>query len=169
MLKKGPRQYLLQSCFALYCCFLLFVLFLSREVHLDQTVLRHFQKTSNLVPFHTILYQGKGLLRGIRYLLGEQHVVTYHLIYYGKNLLGNLVMLFPFGILMPCIFPKCNHLGRFLLLTVIGIVGVEIAQTLLRVGVTDVDDVILNTAGAVGGFLIFKISSLRQHLPEKRP
>ena len=107
------------------------------------------------MPFHTILYQGQGLLTGLRYLFGKHHAVTWQLRYYGTNLLGNLIMLFPFGLLIPCVAKRYRHMGKFLLLTVIGIVAVEFTQTLLRVGVTDVDDMILNVAGAIGGFLVF--------------
>lgn len=168
MLKKPSRWRLLQCVFALYCCALLFLLFFSRSVWKDRTVLQHFQEYANLVPFRTILYQGEGLLVGLRYLFGKHHAVTWQLRYFGTNLLGNLVMLFPLGLLLPCIAKSCRHIGRFLLLTVMGIVAVEIAQTLLRVGVTDVDDIILNTVGAIGGFLTFKIPAVRRFLSEER-
>ena len=164
MLTSRYRRTLLWGAFALYGCFLLFLLFFSRTPHTDCTVLQHFQKTSNLIPFHTIHQQGKGLWSGIRNLLGEGHTVTWHLSYYGQNLLGNLVMFFPFGLLAPTPFPRCNKLWKLALLTA-GIVAVaELSQGLLRVGSPDVDDVILNTVGAVAGYLTRRSPAIRQYL-----
>ena len=158
------RRTLLWGIFALYACFLLFLLFFSRKPHTERTLLQHLQRTSNLVPFHTILRHGKGLWKGIRNLLGEGHTVTWHLSYYGQNLLGNLVMFFPFGLLAPTLFPRCNRLLKLALLTA-GIVAVaELSQGLLRVGSPDVDDVILNTVGAVAGYLTRRSPAIRPYL-----
>lgn len=158
------RQRLLRGCFGVYCLFLLFLLFFSRTAHESCDVQMHFLKTANLVPFGTIRQHGKGFLTGLRYLLGEHHAVTWQLRYYGQNLLGNLVMFFPFGLLVPCLLPKYNKLWKVLLLTVCTVTLLETLQTLLRVGCADVDDLILNTAGAMGGYLFCLIPPIRRFL-----
>ena len=158
------RQRLLRGCFGAYCLFLLFLLFFCRTVHEHCNVQTHFLNTANLVPFRTLSRHGKGFLTGLRYLFGEHHTVTWQLRYYGQNLLGNLVMFFPFGMLVPCLLPKCNKLWKTVLLTVCTVTLLEIIQTLLRVGCMDIDDLILNTAGAVGGYLIYRIPPIHRFL-----
>ena len=71
-----------------------------------------------------------------------------------SNLLGNAVLLLPFGVLMPVMFRPLRHFWTFLPLAAALAVGVELAQWLTRAGVADVDDSILNFAGAAVGYFV---------------
>ncbi len=72
------------------------------------------------------------------------------------NLVGNVAVFVPFGVLFPVLFRRCRNyfgfIGRFLLL----IVGLELAQGALGAGVADIDDLILNGIGATLGYIVYR-------------
>lgn len=68
---------------------------------------------------------------------------------------GNLLLLMPLGILLPIVFRGLRGPLRILLATGAVSLGVEAMQGLFAVGRSfDIDDVILNTAGAVLAYLL---------------
>jgi len=72
-----------------------------------------------------------------------------------KQIGGNLLLGVPFGVLVPVVAPRARGLLRVLLLTATVMLLVEFAQGALVTGrAFDIDDVILNTAGALIGYLI---------------
>ncbi|MEU0114224.1 VanZ family protein [Streptomyces bobili] len=72
-----------------------------------------------------------------------------------KQVGGNLLLGVPFGVLVPVVAPRARGLVRVLLLTASVMLLVEFAQGALVTGrAFDVDDVILNTAGALVGYLL---------------
>ncbi|MDX5568641.1 VanZ family protein [Streptomyces sp. ID05-04B] len=72
-----------------------------------------------------------------------------------KQIGGNLLLGVPFGVLVPVVAPRARGLLRVLLLTAAVMLLVEFAQGALVNGrVFDIDDVILNTTGALIGYLI---------------
>ena len=73
-----------------------------------------------------------------------------------KIVLGNVVMFIPFGFL-GWIFPKLNNLKNLIITFVSVIVIVEALQYFSRLGVFDVDDVILNTFGVFLGWQMKRI------------
>lgn len=98
---------------------------------------------ANLIPFKTILYyiQGKnGLLIG------------------SVNILGNIIALVPLGFLLPFVFKKLKWKYCLMIALVTGL-AIEITQVILKVGIFDIDDVILNGIGVMIGFWKFNIYS----------
>lgn len=92
--------------------------------------------------------------KGTIYLFKE-YIPTHNypgLIY---NFLGNIVMFIPFGFL-GWIFPKMNSYKVFMLSFFSGLIIVECAQYLTRLGYFDIDDLIFNSIGASIGFLLKK-------------
>jgi glycopeptide antibiotics resistance protein len=72
-----------------------------------------------------------------------------------KQIGGNVLLGVPFGILLPALFPTFRGLVRVGLLTALVMVTVEAAQGTLVAGrAFDIDDVILNTLGALIGYLL---------------
>ncbi|MZD03962.1 hypothetical protein GTW43_02530, partial [Streptomyces sp. SID5785] len=68
---------------------------------------------------------------------------------------GNVVLGVPFGILLPVLFPRTRGFVRVVLMTGFVMLTVEIAQGFLVAGrAFDIDDVILNSAGAFLGYLV---------------
>lgn len=72
-----------------------------------------------------------------------------------KIVLGNVVMFIPFGFLR-WVFPQLKDLKSLVIAFVSVIVIVEALQYFSRMGVFDVDDVILNTFGVYLGWLLCK-------------
>lgn len=70
-----------------------------------------------------------------------------------RIVLGNVVMFIPFGFL-GWIFPQLKNLKSLIITFVSAILIVEALQYFSRLGVFDVDDVLLNTFGVFLGFLI---------------
>ncbi|RPK68750.1 VanZ like family protein [Streptomyces sp. ADI96-02] len=68
---------------------------------------------------------------------------------------GNLLLGVPFGLLLPFIVSRRLRMIRLTLLTAVVMIVVELIQGALVVGrAFDVDDVILNTSGALLGYLL---------------
>ncbi|MBQ1088410.1 VanZ family protein [Streptomyces sp. B93] len=71
-----------------------------------------------------------------------------------KQIGGNLLLGVPFGVLVPVVAPRARGLLRVLALTATVMLLVELAQGSMVTGrAFDIDDVILNTAGALVGYL----------------
>ncbi|MGY1495636.1 VanZ family protein [Streptomyces sp. QTS52] len=83
---------------------------------------------------------------------------------------GNLVLGVPFGILMPVIAPRTRGVLRVVFLTAFVMLMVEVAQGAMITGrAFDVDDVILNTTGALIGYLLVgRRLSRAVHAPKQR-
>ena len=71
------------------------------------------------------------------------------------NILGNLLIFAPIGFLLPLIRMKKTGPIRILFYAALLSLCIELMQLVTRVGVFDVDDLILNTMGSLIGYLIF--------------
>nr|WP_234328210.1 VanZ family protein [Streptomyces sp. NRRL S-37] len=68
---------------------------------------------------------------------------------------GNILLGVPFGVLAPVVAPRTRGFLRVLVLTAVVMLLVECAQGALVTGrAFDIDDVILNTGGALLGYLL---------------
>jgi glycopeptide antibiotics resistance protein len=79
---------------------------------------------------------------------------------WGKQILGNFVMLLPLGIYLPLIYKRLRNAYNFfvvLLICFLVSVGIELLQLATSYRSTDIDDVILNTLGGGAGFLIYQM------------
>jgi len=96
---------------------------------------------ANLIPFKTIIayaHAEKGLLIA------------------GINLLGNIILLVPFGFLIKALYPNLTWLKKILIAVFTGLT-IEGMQVILHIGIFDIDDVILNAIGLVVGYWKFDI------------
>ncbi|WP_406290208.1 VanZ family protein [Streptomyces sp. NBC_00209] len=85
----------------------------------------------------------------------RQYAEDYTFLAACKQAGGNLVLGMPFGILLPILVPRRLRMLRMFVLTVGVIVLVELVQgAVVRGRAFDVDDVILNTAGALLAYLL---------------
>jgi glycopeptide antibiotics resistance protein len=74
-----------------------------------------------------------------------------------RELIGNVALFVPLGFLLPAAARTCRRLWVTLGVAAALSVLIETVQALLPSHATDVDDVILNTAGAALGFLAFSM------------
>jgi len=88
-----------------------------------------------------------------------------------KQIGGNVLLGVPFGVLVPVVAPRARGLLRVLLLTAVVMLLVEFAQGALVEGrAFDIDDVILNTTGALIGYVLLgRRLSRAVHARERAP
>lgn len=140
--------------FAIYCGVLVWMLFLSRSFRRGYSFSEYINAFSNFIPFNTVFHYAKIAT------LGSLEFIKLSL----WNVMGNLVMLLPLGIFIPCLFRGIDRLWK-VVITVTGVVVlIELAQLLFRVGVIDVDDLILNLSGAMIGYSLLKIPPISRAL-----
>ena len=101
----------------------------------------------NLVPFRTIRLFLQSLLHGG---LTQKCLAVI-------NLIGNVIMFVPFGLLLPDLYQSFRPFFRFFLKCLALICMVEILQLVTLLGILDIDDVILNMVGFSLGYGITKI------------
>ncbi|MEU6852556.1 VanZ family protein [Actinacidiphila alni] len=86
-----------------------------------------------------------------------------------KQIGGNILLGVPFGILLPVLFPKARGLLRVVVLTALVMLLVETAQGAIVEGrAFDIDDVILNTSGALIGYLLLGLRLGRALHPRRK-
>lgn len=83
------------------------------------------------------------------------NVINYNKTEFVKNIFGNILLFIPYGFL-GIMYPKLNQLKWFLFAFFIVINIVEFSQYYFKRGFADIDDIILNTTGAIIGFCIYK-------------
>ncbi|MFE2634150.1 VanZ family protein [Streptomyces scopuliridis] len=85
----------------------------------------------------------------------RQYAENYTFLAACKQIGGNLLMGAPFGLILPVLVPRRLRMVRVVTLTVVVMVLVELAQgAVVRGRAFDVDDVILNTGGAVIAYMV---------------
>lgn len=119
---------------------------LDRFYGYDTANLWGYIKTNiNIVPFKTI----------IEYILAyiEQTINTSTIV---QNLAGNLILFMPMAVLLPCLFKMLRKWSGFLGCMLIILFAVEVIQIVTMAGSFDIDDFILNMAGACIVFAVIK-------------
>ncbi len=94
----------------------------------------------NLIPFETILN-----------FIMDSHTIESIII----NIAGNIVAFMPLGFLLPLASRRFVGFSKITLMSLLTSGTIEILQYAAGVGVTDVDDIILNVLGGLLGYFIF--------------
>ena len=86
----------------------------------------------------------------------------------GSNLiflyaLANLVIFIPFGILVPKVFHGVNAWWKIFLVAFVASLCIEVIQYVLACGVSEVEDVIMNVAGGVVGYVVVRGIKTKNH------
>jgi colanic acid biosynthesis glycosyl transferase WcaI len=103
----------------------------------------------NLVPF-------RNNLKDLKYL-AEIGVFNYF-----SNIFGNVLLFIPLPFILK-IYLKVYKFSTVLLISVSLSVAIEFLQYIFKVGVADIDDVILNTVGACAGYFVISFSIRAQN------
>ncbi len=141
ILEKGERFVLYKEFFSL--AFVIYILILFGLV--TNTDVQSVG--NNFVPFKEIL----------RYEFGSK--------YFYWNVVGNILIFVPFGFFIS-LYLNSQKLNRPLLITFITSLTIELVQMFIGRSF-DVDDILLNCAGGVCGFLLFiGLSAIKRHLPK---
>ena len=79
------------------------------------------------------------------------------------NIIGNIAMFIPVGIVWPICFRKLDSIKKTVLAGMVFILFIELTQLLCPERHTDIDDLILNTSGvAIGACILFAIRKIKQ-------
>lgn len=128
-MKRKDIKVVYQCCMLLYTGFLLYLMFVWHRSPYPQNIVR-------LAPLvSTILFIKKSIL--------WKSIII--------NIVGNVVMFIPFGT-VGFVYPKYRQLKPLVIDFISAITVVEALQYFTRLGVFDVDDIILNTIGVMIGF-----------------
>ena len=84
-----------------------------------------------------------------RHLLSTEAVVT--------NLFGNIFAFSPFGFMIPIVINKKKAFFRAVFATSFFSLVIETSQLIMKVGVFDVDDLLMNTFGGLIGYMIYRV------------
>ena len=117
----------------------------------------------HLIPFESTYHS---LKLAITNNFGPPHKAHYRYIT-ARNIVGNILLFFPWGFLAPLLFYYFQSITKILLSTFMLSVCAELLQFILVIGVADVDDVIFNSIGALMGFYVC-VAFQKNHLKEKR-
>ena len=73
------------------------------------------------------------------------------------NIIGNFAMFIPTGVMTPLIYPKLNSFKKTVMTGMMISLIIEVIQLPFAVRASDVDDLILNTAGCILGYGIYAL------------
>ena len=121
-----------------YAFFTIYILILLKLTLFRQTTLENYEINFTLFIDLINVYKNSGLCQFIRLFL------------------GNIVWFVPLGFMLPKMLKKCN----FITVTLSGCLFsllIEILQLVLKKGICEIDDLILNIAGTMIGYSVYKI------------
>ena len=139
--RRKKAYWICRGAFLVYVLILIYLLFFCERY--GRTV-RYEEMQYNLIPFEEIN----------RYI---QNWRSFTIEQFMANIAGNICLFIPFGALLfvwvgrPVSFIEATLSSMFLS------IAIEIVQLFSRVGVCDVDDVIMNTVGGMIGFFVYLI------------
>ena len=85
-----------------------------------------------------------------------------------ENIIGNLILFVPLGILLPCLFSSARSFKIVFTICVISSFSIEVIQFFLwqfgTFRTVDVDDLIMNTIGGILGWIIYS-KFIQRYLP----
>lgn len=72
------------------------------------------------------------------------------------NIAGNIAAFVPMGFLLPVVFNRIDGFYKVMLVSLAAAFSIEAAQYILRVGASDIDDIILNALGGMLGYILYR-------------
>ncbi len=151
MKKRKIIRIISRICFGIYMIVLVYFLLLSDGFG---RMNGHQDPQYNLIPFQEIK----------RFIIYWKTIGAYYSLI---NLAGNVVAFMPFGALIRWVVNQKTRWYQAVGYTFLFSLCVELLQLVARVGVFDVDDLILNTLGGLLGFWIYYILLLVNRRSER--
>ena len=122
-------------------------------------------------PLHQLLEITRGWEKGVvleglttaNFTLGKS--IRMYIRYFNRfpfwngfaNLIGNVLVFIPYGILLPLSYSMCRKWWRVFYCAIGLVIGIELFQLFSAFGVFDVDDILLNVSGAMLGYGIYAL------------
>lgn len=146
--KKVNTQPLWRFLFVVYIALMLWLLFGRSPGWSDGRAYRELLRQNiNLNPFYTIENYLHVILKNPQSSYFKNCII---------ELLGNILLFIPAGWLLPRLFKSMRKFFPFLLTCLLAILFVESLQLVTLLGRFDVDDIILNIAGMLIGYILYK-------------
>jgi glycopeptide antibiotics resistance protein len=133
------REILVTIFFIYFLAIIYFTIFKRGELH----IVFNNRAYANLAP----------LRETIRMFIEPRASIRFALL----NVFGNILLFIPLGFLIPLLFDKGNNLGRVVFYGALSSALIEVIQFFTTFNVTDIDDVIFNTAGAFIGIMCYRL------------
>ncbi|MFW6015568.1 MAG: VanZ family protein [bacterium] len=141
--KGSKSKYKIINYFIFFCYIIILMNILFFSDYYGRTTIKD-EYTYNLYPFKEI----KRFIQYRDYLTLEE---------WTTNLFGNVLAFIPLGFFLPLITRHYRKFFKVFFSSIFISLSVEILQLIYRVGIFDVDDIILNTFGGVLGYILYKI------------
>jgi glycopeptide antibiotics resistance protein len=126
-----------KTVFIVYILVLLWLVLFKFSYDIASVVLDHQTRSLHLIPFTSPL----------------------------KEAVDNLIIFIPFGLLLSVNLPQITLWQKLAFVSIFS-VTIEVIQFILAIGVTDITDVITNTAGGLVGLMLYDVS--KKHVDRKR-
>lgn len=116
-----------------------------------EQVQEYISQKTNFIPFATV----KLFINAYKAGSIEPYIVL-------ENILGNLFVFMPFALFVPNIFKRVNSAVKFLIYISVFVIVIEVLQLVFLTGSADIDDFILNVAGAMAAYGILQIQCVKR-------
>jgi len=145
------KREIILNVFFIYILCLINVTLFPLEISFDRDYL---WISVNLIPL-------VGTIREIVKTTNDPNMPSYMIGFWIKNIVGNVILLLPFGIMVPMLWSKFKSAVKTTLCAFCISLSIEVLQLLScfvgNIGrAFDVDDILLNTIGAFIGYIIYK-------------
>ncbi|GEO04020.1 hypothetical protein AAE02nite_16840 [Adhaeribacter aerolatus] len=151
VLDNNFLKYFFRASLCIYLVVLCWVLFF--QVGTTDRDTYFVNPDDHLLPFHSTIEMLKKAF-AYRYAPHGDQFRDIFLI----NIMGNLVLLLPWGFLAPLVLGKLHNVKRVAISGFLISFSAEVIQFTFSLGIADVDDLIYNTIGAVMGFYLLQIA-----------
>lgn len=131
--------------FFLYCLILAEILFGGRTADPSMNSWKYILSYSNVCPFATVG-------RYISFFLRHGDCESFCLAM--VNIGGNFILFMPMGIFLPVLFPFLRHFRQAFFVILLLVLLSEFFQGFFRIGIPDIDDLLVNMSGACVGILV---------------
>ncbi|WP_407270739.1 VanZ family protein [Radiobacillus sp. PE A8.2] len=135
----------LKVAFAMYIIILFIISFLGVSWYSPKLQADYIDVSHNITPFKTIF----------TYILNLHH---YNFDTWFYNTIGNVLMFIPLGFLLPLTSNNFKRFTQTIVTSVILSFSIEFTQYLAKLGVFNIDKIILNFIGCSIGFYAFKLT-----------
>ena len=160
MKKEHKRNPWLAILFLAYCGFMIYMLFIRNRSAVEGIPYwEQVRGNYSLDWFRTARNYWDVLTRQAHYIdkWGSYEAYAAQAQVASINLIGNIVTFIPFGAFLPVMWPKLRKFWKAVPAGAVAIVAVEILQLFTLRGKCDVDDLLLNTAGIVIGYALWRL------------
>lgn len=158
-------------CMAIPCMF--YFVYLMRQRKQKRSLMFHFFETAIFLVYIYMVFSVTGIgsvweigKYGAIIRLDEINLIPFQPEKITTNVL-NLIMFIPFGFLVPFIWSEYRNVGKVLITGALFSFSIELAQLFNR-RVTDIDDLLMNTLGALVGYIIWYGTKKLFHNRNKR-